>query len=397
MAEVIREGKEWKEKLIAFGDRVFGDDVQPGGFAALLPRVYGKDAECDNNHLIVVEDGEIQAMLLAEPTTMICGEEELKGVGIGTVSVSETARGKGYMQLLLKTVRDWMKEEDYAFAVLGGQRQRYGYWGYEPAGIRFKAWISKPNVKHALGEDVTGGLENSLALEPMTEGSVEEKLSYELYKEQPVRYLRAPETFASHLHANRHNPYVIKKDGVFAGYLSASFRKGKTVLTELVLKDEQLYSAVLKLFWKEMAPEGFELTLPMYQWERINVLEKLAEVYWLGDDHRYYVADLEKVLQFSMKVKQTTCGLKDGEWKFATEKGVYCCTVAGDEVKVTLDAECAGQKYDEKMAGEQPVKRTESEMVRLLFGPGFAAAWDISDVPSGWLPFPLCLTEIDAV
>ena len=99
MTEVIRAGREWKEKLIEFGDRIFGDDVQPGGFAALIPRVYGKDAECDKNHLIVVEDGVIQAMLLTEPTTFICGDEELRGIGVGTVSVSETARGKGYMQL----------------------------------------------------------------------------------------------------------------------------------------------------------------------------------------------------------------------------------------------------------------------------------------------------------
>lgn len=389
MIEVIRAGKEWKEQLIAFGDEVFGDDVQPGGFAALLPRVYGKDAACDQNHLIVVEDGEIQAMCLTEPTTLICGDMEVRGIGVGTVSVSKKARGKGYMQLLLQTVREWMKAEGYAFAVLGGQRQRYGYWGYEPAGIRFKAWLSKPNVRHAMGEDVTGGLEKELSFEAMQAGSEEEKLSFALYQSQPVRYLRAGETFVLQLHANRHTPYVIRKNGEYAGYFTASFRRGKAVLTELVLKDESCYPAVLKHFLQEMAPEGFELTVPLYQRERIAYLESVAESYWMGDDHRYYIADLAKVLEYSMKVKQLTCGLTDGEWSFATEKGTYRCAVRDGNVSVTL-AEADGESSRVRQS-------TESEMTRLLFGPAFAAAWDLSDVPAGWLPFPLCLTEIDAV
>lgn len=391
MIEVIRAGKEWKEKLIAFGDRIFGSDVQPGGFAALLPRVYGKDAPCDQNHLIVVEDGEIQAMLLTEPTTFVCGDMEVRGIGVGTVSVSETARGKGYMQLLLSMVRDWMKEEGYAFAVLGGNRQRYGYWGYEPAGIRFKAEISEPNAKHALNEKMTSGLEKELTLEPMIPGSEEVHLSWELYQKRPAYWLRAEETFYLQLQANRHTPYVIRQNGEFAGYLTCSGRKGRITLTELVLKEEKLYAPVLKLFFEKMAPEGYEVTLLPYERERISFLEKFAEGYRMIQDHQYYVADLQKVLLYSMKVKQTTCGLKDGIWKFATEKGIYTCEVNGDKILVDMQEDVSV----EMMNGVE--KRTEGEMVRLLFGPAFACAWDNSEVPSGWLPFPLTVTEIDAV
>lgn len=391
MTELIRAGKEWKEKMIAFGDRIFGNDVQPGGFAALLPRVYGKDASCDNNHLIVVEDGEIQAMLLTEPTTFVCGDMKVRGIGVGTVSVSETARGKGYMQLLLSTVRDWMETEGYAFAVLGGRRQRYGYWGYEPAGIRFKAEISDANLKHALTEEMTGGLEKQLTLEPMTEGSREVELAWELYDTQPVHLEREKETFFLQLQANRHIPYVIRKEGEFAGYLTTTGRRGKVTLTEVVLKDEALYPAVLRLFGMQMAQEQYELTILSHERERIAFVEGFAEGYWMIQDHQYYVADLQKLLLFSMKAKKMTCGLKDGEWKFATEKGIYCCRVAGDDVSVILDRECAAE------CNTDMIRKTEGEMVRLLFGPAFAVSWDSSEVPSGWLPFPLCVTEIDAV
>ena len=102
--EVIRAGAQWKEEILRFADRIFGEDVQPGGFAELIPDVYGPEAPCDGNHLLVLEEGKIRALLLTEPISFVSGGEILKGIGVGTVSVAEDARGRGFMQLLLKTV-----------------------------------------------------------------------------------------------------------------------------------------------------------------------------------------------------------------------------------------------------------------------------------------------------
>ena len=148
--EVIRAGAQWKEEILRFADRIFGEDVQPGGFAELIPDVYGPEAPCDGNHLLVLEEGKIRALLLTEPISFVSGGEILKGIGVGTVSVAEDARGRGFMQLLLKTVREWMKEEGYAFAVLAGQRQRYAYWGYEPMETRINMQLEPGNGKHGL-------------------------------------------------------------------------------------------------------------------------------------------------------------------------------------------------------------------------------------------------------
>ncbi len=69
--EVIRAGAQWKEEILRFADRIFGKDVQPGGFAELIPDVYGPEAACDGNHLLVVEDGRIRALLLTEPISFV--------------------------------------------------------------------------------------------------------------------------------------------------------------------------------------------------------------------------------------------------------------------------------------------------------------------------------------
>ena len=122
--ELIRADAGWKKEILRFADEVFGTDLPPGGFARLIPDVYGPDAPCDGNHWLILEEGRIRALLLTEPVSFVCGGDVLKGIGVGTVSVAEDARGRGYMQLLLKTVKEWMKKEGYAFAGLSGQRQR---------------------------------------------------------------------------------------------------------------------------------------------------------------------------------------------------------------------------------------------------------------------------------
>ena len=68
--EVIRAGAQWKEEILRFADRIFGEDVQPGGFAELIPDVYGPEAPCDGNHLLVLEEGKIRALRSREQGVM---------------------------------------------------------------------------------------------------------------------------------------------------------------------------------------------------------------------------------------------------------------------------------------------------------------------------------------
>ncbi len=399
--EVIRAGKEWKERIISFANEVFGSDVSDGGFAALIPDVYGAWGECDGNHLLVLEEGRIQALLLTEPISFLCGQKRLDGIGVGTVSVSAEARGRGYMQLLLKTVREWMEEEGFAFAVLAGQRQRYAYWGYEPTGVKVCAEISPGNVKHALGAAGPGtGAKEALELVPMEESGPDTQKAWELFNALPIHTLRKRENFTVHLRVGRSRPFVIRSGGEFKGYLSAVFHKGKVVVSELEVTDEAIFPAVLELFFRTQAPKGFEILLPLYRRERLDLIERISDGFHIRTDHSYYIADLEKVLAFSMEVKRRTCGLGDGKWAFSTQEGTYRCEVKNGSIRVSREEtsrekgmQADGMPTD---GGEAVFTRDYGEMIRILFGPA-AALWQEVPAPAGWLPFPLYLSEVDAV
>lgn len=406
--EIIRAGKEWKDRIIAFANQVFWKDVGPEGFPMILPDVYGAWGACDGNHLLILEDGEIQALLLTEPVTLVCGREQLAGIGIGTVSVSGQARGRGHMQLLLKTVRQWLEEEGYAFAVLSGQRQRYAYWGYEPAGIRVRAEISPASVKHALS-DARIPDESLPELFPMQEEDPDVDRAYALSQSLPVHTLRKRETFIPHLQAGRSRPFVIRRNGEFAGYLTASFRKSGISVTELELLDESLLSGTLKAFFRSEAPEGYELFLPPYYRERLSCVEGICEEMSVSSEHSWYVADLKRLLAFSMKIRQTTTGLNDGAWTFATERGCFHCEVKDGRIRVEQKP-VPGEGADGGTAGfsagpEECLRRAreagifaapQGEMTRILFGPMAAVGRNVP-APAGWLPFSLYLPEADMV
>ena len=386
--EIIRAGAQWKEEILRFADRIFGKDVQPGGFAELIPDVYGPEAPCDGNHLLVLEEGKIRALLLTEPTSFVSGSQVLKGIGVGTVSVAEDARGRGFMQLLLKTVREWMKEEGYAFAVLSGQRQRYAYWGYEPMEMRISMQLDPGNGKHGLRRVCADA--EAISFTEMEEGGEEEGMAYELFTRLPLHTLRRRENFARHLKAGRCIPLVIRKNGLFAGYLCDSVRNGAHKITELELADRELYPEALLAFWEQRAPEGFSVVLPSYRIQEFSFLEKICGRYDMGTGHQYYIADLQAVLSFFLQAKQRLTGLVDGEWSFRTEGRLYCCSVWNGKVRVSVESGEAAERREDVKEWEK------GELVRFLFGPS-SAVLPADGAPEGWFPLPLYLPDADAV
>lgn len=73
---------------------------------------------------------------------------DLKGFGIGTVCVDPDARSKGYMKQLMTNALAEMHEEKADFAVLGGQKQRYEYFGFTPSGTHLNFTLTATNLRH---------------------------------------------------------------------------------------------------------------------------------------------------------------------------------------------------------------------------------------------------------
>ena len=115
-------------------DRYFAYERE--GMAARLPFCY--DPDQPERHAIVEADGRIVSHIAAVPQTLAVGGGSVECWGIGGVATDRRYRGNGYMSDLLEFWLERMEEANVPLSELSGNRQRYGHFGYERAGIEHR-------------------------------------------------------------------------------------------------------------------------------------------------------------------------------------------------------------------------------------------------------------------
>lgn len=119
------------DELMTTLDRYFS--YERGGMAARLPFVYDRDRP--ERHAVITVDGTIVSHVACVPQTFVVGESaSVECHGIGGVATTKPHRGNGYMTALLEFWLDRMADGDVPLAELGGNRERYGHFGWERAG-----------------------------------------------------------------------------------------------------------------------------------------------------------------------------------------------------------------------------------------------------------------------
>ena len=138
------------EELIDFLNYVFGMNGADSGFYRLLPKLYKPENRPEDYNYVVLEDGKLRAAVGAYPIELEVAGHVLRGAGIGNVAVHPFHRRKGYMKDAMGQAMEAILQSGADFAALGGQRQRYSYFGFEPAGLCGTFGLNSANLRHAL-------------------------------------------------------------------------------------------------------------------------------------------------------------------------------------------------------------------------------------------------------
>ena len=226
---------EDRQDIVDFGDLVFSKNSRPHDFQTLLPKLYGPASQFEPLHYLVKEDGKIRAMICVLPMEYRVGNKILKINGVGTVSVHPAARSRGYMKKLMAWALEDMEAEGYDFSVLGGQRQRYEYFGYTPMGTRLRYTVTRDNLRHRYA----GRTFASLHLRPMEEKDVAD--CYALYEQQSIRVCRSQEEFLAVLRSWTATPWVVEENDSIVGY----FCSNGNLLPEVLLRNPALLPDLL--------------------------------------------------------------------------------------------------------------------------------------------------------
>ncbi len=205
------------DPALAFLDRVFGEH-RPHDFRHLLPAIYQPTDEHMRCNYAIQRDGHIKAIVGVFPITQCVGPTTLRIAGIGGVSVDPACRGEGLMRILMDHAVREIDHAGYDLSWLGGQRQRYRYWGYEVGGTTLKFTLDKRALKHDLHNATP------LTLHHVThENDPHLRAMHALHNATPTACIRTAQAFPRHLRNHHHTARAgLDGQGRVVAYASTS-------------------------------------------------------------------------------------------------------------------------------------------------------------------------------
>lgn len=370
-----------REEIIAFGNLVFGGVYGTMDFAKVLPKLYGPQADTSECHYVARCGGRIAAMIGAFPGEMEILGRRLGYFGVGTVSTHPDFRGKGLMKELFRIALADMEREGAAFSLLGGQRQRYEHFGYEPCGVLMDFHVTRRNLAGL----VSGG--GRLTAVPLECGDSRMADAVRLHDSRPMHAVRRPEDFYTVCISWQSIPYLLLENGEFRGYFIAS-EDGKS-LGELELTETSLLPDALAAWFAVSGEERVGFAVPLFEREKAALLDSFCDWCALEPAHSFRVIDFESTVRALMALKASGTGLASG--RFVLEVRDVCriaVEVAGKAVSVARTDSPA----------DLALTRLDAE--RFLFSAGgglFRCPPEKAPLAASWFPLPLSMSRADQV
>jgi hypothetical protein len=103
-------------------------------------------------NILIRDCGDIVGNVSIHPVSLRLEEVVLMAGGIGQVGAHPQRRGEGIMTTLLNDAIERMRRQEMPISILGGDRQRYGWFGWERGGVRnlfslTRRFVGKPTAE----------------------------------------------------------------------------------------------------------------------------------------------------------------------------------------------------------------------------------------------------------
>ena len=385
------QARDYGELMAMLDDVFFLEDPEEPKreFITLLPKLYKKEYKPWENNYCVWEDGVLKAAVgMYVYDAEIAGEAVRVG-GIGNVAVARDCRRKGYMKLAMDCAMDAMKAAGCDIGELGGQRQRYQFWGFERGGIAASASFSEKNLRHAFGENELAAGWRAGAVTPEDKDAIAQVQA--MIEAAPLHYKHDPAVFYDHLCSWNELPHAVWKDGAVEAFFTLS--RDRKYLNQFVLRDEANLEMALRAAYAAM-PEGEKfgrrigMSIPMWRTGLLRLAEEVAEDCEPDDTGMYTILNWEKALGALMKLQALCKPLPDGGicvhiQGWAGEESL--CISVKEGVPCVAKCDCAPEKT-----------LTHLEAIRYFLAPYTTLrAGDV--LAQCWFPLPLGFMGIDTV
>lgn len=358
--------------LVDFANYVFSQAHRPHDFKRLLPKVYG-DHVCTTEiatHYIARQDGSLRAMAAMLPLRMHVLSDVLRLGFVGTVCVHPYARGEGHMKRLMGDLLNNARTQDLDLLVLGGQRQRYGYFGFQPGGTALRYTVTATNLRHAVAD--AGASEVDLS--PLeSEDASALAFVQSLCQAQPLFVERPKERLADILRSWESDCLLIRRGSQMIGYVCGAVQ-------ELGLTDESALPLVLKALLAKKGLREVTLSVAPFEAQRIRALRLLCERASLETVEMINVLNWPRVLSALLALKASFMRLEDG-----------CAALSIDGETLVLRVK-DGVPSVSREAASPELSLSHAAATQLLFGPESAVC---GHPLHNWLPLPFFIRAAD--
>lgn len=383
---IIKLGAADFDEAIAHLSLVFGDP----NFAELVPALYERTDASMGCNLAVRRGGRIAAIVGVFPIDWVVGAAHLKLAGIGGVSVHPDFRGQGLMRLLMDAAMEEIARAGYHAACLGGNRRRYGHWGFEKAGVEACFTVSANSFHHCLGsqQKEMGSLRVREALDadfPAVQA---------LYHRQLIRCERRPAAFAKHLRNWRKRPIVVlDREGLVAGY--SCFDPKDASCVECCFSSHEALEAFLS-HQLRATRQSLRLSVPLIRDGFFERLEELSDDVSLVEASNWRIYDWPTVIGALLIAKSCAMPLAHGTCVIkvrANPESVSARPQFPIAFRVTVNDRVICEPTD----AEPDFEGTESQILRGLASPLLPSFSDRAALLLRWAPLPLVIPMQDRI
>lgn len=381
----MRHGEDSQNKeLIEMLDLTFDFTQNNDSFINLLPKLYKDKYHPAKNNIILDVQGDMRAAVgLYYNNIEVCGEK-LKVGGIGNVAVHPDHRNKGYMQFCMLLALDEMKQNMVDISALGGARQRYEHFSYEPAGIQCAFNYTKNNVKRTLGADRKAKFTAVEIKE--TDTAIFEEIC-EIYNRKPFKAERTVDIMFDILKTWKANPYAVFDGDEFKGWFALN--ADRNYVFEIGYKNEDDIEELILITLETSEQESIKIVTPPFDKPLCRYLGLNCEHYDIGHAEQFTILCYENVLRAFLKLKATYSALPDGELKVFIQGEKL-----PEQIKITVkDNNVTVEETDEK----PDIILKHLEAMRLFGGLYSERRNELSAACQAWFPLPLYSYGLDNV
>lgn len=373
------------KKLIAFLDEVFFIDDDPQtkrDFISILPKIYHDEYRpAYNNFVVQDEDGEFRAAVGNFYVNLDVAGNKIKACCIGNVAVGVKYRSMGYMVDLMKMSVEDMIENSTDIAYLGGQRQRYGYFGFETSGVSYNFEFNKKTAKH-----IYGGRKSILRAEKLAENDTEtiRKID-ELYQKNIIKASRPIKDYYRIITSWRHTPYVVYDGDEFAGYFLMGY--DYNWISECAVTKPGYYPELALAALEISGKESVRFNASPFDTEKHGYFTENSENISVGGCESLLVLNYEKVLLAYLKAKAAYTTLADGE-----QTVLIHGKKADEKLRIVVKNNVPTV---EKFDGEAECEFTHHEAIRAFFSNFTFDRLRLNAPAQQWFPLPAFIFSAD--